>query len=147
MMRPADTLKDPMVLAVVLVLVFVVDGLLLHRYQLAKGGAAATPSLDTALAGDGEVVEPSAQQAPGAKEIAEEGGQREGEVQDPFGIEELEPEPAPDPTGDTRLAVPPLADGLTLVPGEKEPAVMPVPQPAYEQEGDYQYGDYQYAYE
>ena len=40
--------------------------------------------------------------------------------------------------------MPPLADGLTLVPGEKEPAVMPVPQPAYEQEGDYQYGDYQY---
>ena len=73
MMRPADTLKTPMVLAVVLVLVLVVDGLLLHRYQLAKGDAAATPSLDTALAGDGEVVEPSVQQAPGAKEIAEEG--------------------------------------------------------------------------
>ncbi len=91
------------------------------------------------MAGDGEVVEPSVQQAPGEKEIAKEGEQRESEEQGAFGIEELEPELAPDSTGDTPLAAPPLVDGLTLVPGEKEPAVMPVPQPAYEQEGDYQY--------
>ena len=145
MVRLVDKLNTPWVLAVVLVLFLIVDGLLLYRYQLVKGTAAATPSVDARLAMDREeVVDASAQQAPGAEGTAEEGEQPEGEEQGAFGIEEIEPEPAPAPTEDPPLAASPSVDGPTPVPGEKEPAALPILEPAYPQSAFEQYDDYQY---
>ncbi len=154
MVRLVDKLNTPWLLAVVLVLFLIVDGLLLYRYQLVKGTAAATPSVDARLAMDREevVVDASAQQAPGAEETAEEGEQPEGEEQGAFGIEEIEPEPG---TAEAPpLAASPSVEGPTSAPGEEEPAALPLPEPAYsepassqsafEQYDDYQYGDYQY---
>ena len=146
MMRLVDKLNTPVVLAVVLMLVLVVNGLLFYRYQIAKDTAAATPSVDARLAGDRDVVDPGAQRAPDAEGTAEENEEPEGEEQGALGTEAVEPEPAPGPTEDPPLGESPLVDGPAAVPGEEEPAALPVPEPAYprpafEQNGDYQYGD------